>query len=271
MTDSSVVSSQYWEARASRFATQGSGLAAVCSYGMPAFYNTCIDVCQRLALRKWIQVTPGMEVLDVGCGVGRWSVDMAARGARVTGVDLSETMLVEARRRAEEAGVAARCRFMQQDLAALDTGRQYSLVLGVTVLQHILDPARLAEAVSRLADHLHPGGRMVLLEVAPTRSNERCDTPAFRARTLDTYLDLLRVNGLILRTLTGVDPMPLRILLLPYYQRLPRPLATAGLAAATALSLPFEVALGRRLVTPSWHKVFVVERPRKAAGEEPRA
>ena len=33
----------YWEQRACRFASQGDGLAAVCSYGMPAFYNRVID------------------------------------------------------------------------------------------------------------------------------------------------------------------------------------------------------------------------------------
>src|SRR4029077_19830606 len=32
----------YWEERARRFATEGNALAAVCSYGMPAFYNRVI-------------------------------------------------------------------------------------------------------------------------------------------------------------------------------------------------------------------------------------
>ena len=38
----------YWEARARRFAADGAGLAAVCSFGMPYFYNRTIDLCQRL-------------------------------------------------------------------------------------------------------------------------------------------------------------------------------------------------------------------------------
>ena len=67
------MSSTYWEERASRFASRGEGLGAVCSYGMPAFYNRMIDWCQRLALARWLGVRPGARVLDVGCGVGRWS------------------------------------------------------------------------------------------------------------------------------------------------------------------------------------------------------
>ena len=59
--------------------------------------------------------------------------------------------------------------------------------------------------------------------------------------------------------ITGVDPMPLKTRFLPYYRRLPRPLAIGGLAAATALSLPIDALFGRRLVNPSWHKVLVFE------------
>ena len=52
----------------------------MCSYGMPEFYNRVIDFCQRLALEPWLDVRPGTRVLDVGCGVGRWSRLLA--GAR---------------------------------------------------------------------------------------------------------------------------------------------------------------------------------------------
>ncbi len=40
---------------------------------MPEFYNRVIDWSQWLALRRWIEVPKGARVLDVGCGVGRWS------------------------------------------------------------------------------------------------------------------------------------------------------------------------------------------------------
>jgi hypothetical protein len=40
----------FWEARADRFAQEGEGLRAVCSYAMPGFYNRAIDLTQRVAL-----------------------------------------------------------------------------------------------------------------------------------------------------------------------------------------------------------------------------
>jgi SAM-dependent methyltransferase len=251
--------SVYWEERARRFATEGDGLAAVCAYGMPVFYNRAIHFTQRLALAPWLKVNAGMRVLDVGCGIGRWSRLLAARGAEVTGVDLSPTMIGEARRRTAVAGLAERCRFLVQDSAALDAGEPFDLVLGVTVLQHILDPQALRAAVERIARHMAPAGRIVLLEAAPTSFADQCDSTVFEARRRDVYLRLFADCGLRVRGITGVDAAPFRTLLLPQLPRLPRPLAIGALAVATALSLPIDALFGRLAVGRSWHAVFLLE------------
>jgi ubiquinone/menaquinone biosynthesis C-methylase UbiE len=251
--------SAYWEERAQRFAGEGAGLAAVCAYGMPEFYNQAIQLEQRLALRPWLQVKPGTRVLDVGCGVGRWSRMLAAQGASVTGVDLSPTMIAQAQQRAAAEGVADRCQFRVQDLSRLEVDGEFDVVLGVTVLQHILDPELLRDAVRRMTSHLAPGGRMVLLEAAPTSIIKRCDSTVFRARQRDVYLDLFRECNLELRALTGVDPAPTRTRLLPYLRKLPRTASMSLLILSTALSLPVDALFGRRAVNQSWHAVFVLE------------
>lgn len=62
---------------------------------------------------------PGLEVLDIGCGWGGMALTLARDyGARVTGITLSEEQLAEARRRAEEAGLADRVRFELIDYRA---------------------------------------------------------------------------------------------------------------------------------------------------------
>jgi SAM-dependent methyltransferase len=249
----------YWEERARRFAGEGDGLAAVCAYGMPGFYNRAIDLTQRMALAPWLRVNPGMRVLDVGCGVGRWSRLLAARGAEVTGVDLSPTMIGEARRRATVAGLAERCRFLVQDSSSLDLGARFDLVLGVTMLQHILDLDALRAAVQRIARHVTPTGRIVLLEAAPVSFADHCDSTVFKARQRDVYLELFADCGLKLRGMTGVDPAPFRTFLLPHLPQLPRPLAMAALAVATAMSLPIDALFGRAAVAQSWHAVFILQ------------
>jgi SAM-dependent methyltransferase len=252
----------YWEARARRFAAQGEGLAAVCSYGMPGFYNRMIHVCQRLALRRWLRVRPGTRVLDVGCGVGRWSRLLAARGAQVTGIDLSPTMIAEAERRAAAQELGGNCRFLVRDLATLDAGEKFDLVLSVTVLQHILDATALRDSLQRMADHLAEGGVLVLLEAAPNRRAEDCDSAIFRARPRKSYLRLCRDCGLELRAMSGVDPAPFKTWLLPHLPRLSRRARLSALAAVTALSLPIDVLFGRAALGLSWHAVFVLAHAR---------
>jgi SAM-dependent methyltransferase len=249
----------YWEDRARQFAVEGNGLAAVCAYGMPEFYNRAIHLEQRMALAPWLKVSPEARVLDVGCGVGRWSRLLAARGARVTGIDLSPTMIAQARVRALAANVADRCRFFVQDLSSLDIQERYDLVLGVTVLQHILDPEALRAAVAALTAHLAPGGRLVLLEAAPSGRVKRCDSTIFNARPREVYLDMFRKCGLEVHALTGVDAAPFRTLLLPYVRTLPGALSRALLWFTTLLSLPINIVLGRRAVHQSWHVVFVLK------------
>ena len=251
--------SAYWEDRARRFAGDGAGLAAVCAYGMPEFYNQAIQLEQRLALRPWLNIEPGTRVLDVGCGVGRWSRMLAAKGASVTGVDLSPTMIAQAQQRACAEGVADRCNFRVQDLSRLEVDGPFDVVLGVTVLQHILDPGLLRDAVQRMRSHLAPGGRMILLEAAPTSIIERCDSTVFRARQRDVYLKLFAECNLELRALTGVDPAPTRTRLLPYLRKWPRAVSMSLLVLSTALSLPVDALFGRRAVNQSWHAVFVLE------------
>jgi 2-polyprenyl-3-methyl-5-hydroxy-6-metoxy-1,4-benzoquinol methylase len=249
----------YWEDRARRYARDGDGLAAVCSFGMPAFHNRAIDLCQRLALQPWIVPPRGARVLDVGCGVGRWTHRLAAAGAAVTGVDISRTMLGEARRRLNAAGLGARCRFLCEDLCELDLGEQFDLIVGVTVLQHIVDPARFRQALRRLAAHLAFDGRLVLLEAAPTHATSRCDSRTFVARARHDYLAHFARESLRLREIRGVDPAPFRAWLVPYLSRMPRVGALAALSAATALALPIDVPFGRIAARSSWHAVFVLE------------
>lgn len=52
-----------------------------------------------------LTLSPGDSVLDVGCGTGRHSIELARRGYSVTGIDLSSGMLAQAKEKARAAGV----------------------------------------------------------------------------------------------------------------------------------------------------------------------
>lgn len=97
----------------------------------------------------------GKTVLDVGCGGGLLSEGMAARGARVTGIDAGPAALAVARRHAAESGLSISYRkITAEELAATESGF-YDVVTCMELLEHVPDPASVVAACRRL---VVPGG-----------------------------------------------------------------------------------------------------------------
>jgi len=67
------------------------------------------------------------KILDVGCGTGRHVTGLAARGYDVTGIDLSESMLKQAKTRAKQEAVVAR--FLKKDARYFQMKNSFDLVL----------------------------------------------------------------------------------------------------------------------------------------------
>jgi trans-aconitate methyltransferase len=109
-------------------------------------------------LRLVDRVSPGFRpsrVLDFGCGVGRVLLPLARRFDAVVGVDVSQAMLDEARRNADEQG----CSNIElvTDLGLLAGGPSFDLVHSYIVLQHIPERRGLP-IVGQLVDLLAEGG-----------------------------------------------------------------------------------------------------------------
>jgi len=68
-----------------------------------------------------------IKILDIGCGTGRHSIELAKRGYNVTGVDLSGSQLARAREKAKEAGVLVD--FRKHDARALPFEGEFDLVI----------------------------------------------------------------------------------------------------------------------------------------------
>lgn len=96
-----------------------------------------------------------VSALDAGCGTGRVAIEMARRGVDVVGVDADPEMVDAARRKAPELP------WRLADLAGLDLGRRFDVVvLAGNVVPYVTPGSRTA-AVARCAQHLTVGGRMV--------------------------------------------------------------------------------------------------------------
>jgi SAM-dependent methyltransferase len=91
---------------------------------------------------------PYGPALDLGCGGGLWSIELARRGWEVTGIDIVPKALRTARERASKAGVEVR--FVQGDITALraaDVGSGFRLLLDFGAVHGLTEAQR--EAVGR--------------------------------------------------------------------------------------------------------------------------
>lgn len=100
-------------------------------------------------------VAPPARILDAGCGTGRVAIRLAALGYGVVGVDLDAAMLMEARAEAPDLD------WRVGDLAALETGERFDLVLVAGNTIPLLEPGTLGSAAEHLAAQLVPGGLLV--------------------------------------------------------------------------------------------------------------
>jgi SAM-dependent methyltransferase len=112
-------------------------------------------------LESLLHLRPPLRVLDLPCGQGRHSIELARRGYDVTGVDLSEAMLAVARERATAASVTVR--FLAGDMRQPLPGEHFDLVLNLyTSFGYFADEADDARVAAAAAAMLVPGGRFVL-------------------------------------------------------------------------------------------------------------
>ena len=101
----------------------------------------------------------GKTVVDIGCGGGLLSEALAARGARVTGIDLAEASLDVARMHQHESGLEVEYRHVSAEAFADEQAGAFEVVTCLEMLEHVPDPASIVEAAARL---LKPGGTLVL-------------------------------------------------------------------------------------------------------------
>jgi 2-polyprenyl-3-methyl-5-hydroxy-6-metoxy-1,4-benzoquinol methylase len=106
---------------------------------------------------------PGRELLDVGCGPGSLTVDLAREVApgRVVGLDSSENVVAEARAAAEAANIGIELR--AGDVYDLDLpDDSFDIVHAHQLLQHLSDPVAALVEMSRVC---RPGGVVAIREV----------------------------------------------------------------------------------------------------------
>jgi SAM-dependent methyltransferase len=179
----------------------------------------------RQGFLSLVGIRAGMRVLDVGCGTGVVTRDIAARvgtrGAAV-GLDPSRRLLDVARRRARSDRAGGRLSFRVGDGLALPFPRaSYDAALAVTVLLHVPAGDAIIREMIRVT---RPGGRVAVLDQdfgtfvldVPDRAltrrlvdghAERFYAEPWSGRTLARRLRLAGLRGVRSRAFVVVDPI----------------------------------------------------------------
>jgi len=129
----------YFEREAERF-------AAIYERDKPVRQRLGDWLFRRVILERYSLVVnaigaPGASVLDVGCGPGRYGIELARRGAgRCVGVDAAAAMVDIARHEAERAGVASRCEWTVSDFLSYQGGEQFDAVVAMGYFDYLEEP-----------------------------------------------------------------------------------------------------------------------------------
>ena len=110
-----------------------------------------------------LKLQPGAHLLDVTCGPGLYAVELARRSCRVTGLDFSPAAIDYARHLARSEGVAARCRFIEQDVRQMGEALDDTTFDAALLLYGQLAVFTKTEAQTLMLDiagRLRPGRRL---------------------------------------------------------------------------------------------------------------
>lgn len=112
------------------------------------------------ALIARLNITKGLNVLDLGCGDGTTAIPAAKAGANVLGVDIARNLVEAGNKRAQSEGLT-NCTFQQGDATDLSelNDQTFDLVISIFGAMFAPKPVEVAKEMVRVT---RPGGRIVM-------------------------------------------------------------------------------------------------------------
>ena len=125
------------------------------------------DQCEKRLFQKVLPLDHTMNVLDVGCGTGRWELFLASRCRKVVAFDFSQALLDIAAQKLAEIGTD-NVTLVCSSLDEFETEEKFNLAIISSVLACVSD-SDIAKLLQRLASIMAPEGKVFSLEFTGIR------------------------------------------------------------------------------------------------------
>jgi len=108
-----------------------------------------------------LKITPGDRILDLACGAGRISLELASRGFKVTGVDRTRSYLDRASEQAKKESLDIE--FIQEDMRTFKRKEEFNAVISMfTSFGYFEDAEEDKQVVANVCDSLKSGGSFLI-------------------------------------------------------------------------------------------------------------
>jgi SAM-dependent methyltransferase len=150
-------------------------------------------------------ILPGAQILDAGCGTGRYSLELARRGYAITALDASPFFIEEAEQQARHTSLPVA--FTTGDMLAWRAPEPHDGILCRGVLNDLVDESSRQEVFFAFARALRPGGVLIFdVREWDATVRRKVDEPVFE-KTVDTPR-----GRLTFRSMTRLDHLHRRLL-----------------------------------------------------------
>jgi len=176
------------------------------------FRNLVLDRAMRKTLTPLLEQVSKLTVLEVGCGIGRWTKIMSEKNS-VIGLDISRFMIKQAR----DSCIGKDCSFVVADVSFLPFKENiFDLIVSITVLQHILEDQKFLltlQEISRCAK----SKVLIVEEMWSTKDTVLKEVYCpIRIQPLAFYVKNMSVAGFHTIQVRGITPATFTILITRY-------------------------------------------------------
>ncbi|MFA5176190.1 MAG: methyltransferase domain-containing protein [Candidatus Nanoarchaeia archaeon] len=181
-------------------------------------YDTDVNLAiflEEKHIKNFIPNIKNKEVLDFGCGTGRWAIRFAKKGAKVTAIDLTPAMINLAKKKAKKSRL--NIDFSIQDLTKYYPKKKFDLIISMLVLDHIKKLEKIVKVIDKaskigtevIISNVHPETMIKYLNPKTGKTGgyilENYKTDQF-FHPLEEYVDVFLKYGFILTKTKTLSP-----------------------------------------------------------------